>query len=402
MNDQVLHTQYAKGIELMRRTEFFYWGQAMQGFGLQEIDINNIGPRQASAALGKIYQEMENVYGDSSIEHHFYTFGWSGLLSHKQRFYDAHEFFIALESLLRQFAEQGKYPKIRIIGYSHGGNVALDLGLVRQKFYPKSKLIIDELILLGVPLITETEGLINDPIFKEIYNVTSPHDRIQTIDLFSSNRIFSHKYFKNHRNLRIPENVTQISLKCMQPITSSKGCQKEEKRRICRRDTSNPAIISGNSRLLSNVSPGHIELWFFGWTPQHYRKNFILYPLPTLVTLPYIIREIKKRRKNLCNPHLIIADMRPCDNLMILKQYKPHRYVDVIPFIPEKYIKRAQEIAWAVEPHNYTHQLFNEHIEKAYKKATMIYNQSITAVRRSRMRHKQQMRMRMRRLRVTP
>ncbi|KKK67686.1 hypothetical protein LCGC14_2951580, partial [marine sediment metagenome] len=68
------------------------------------------------------------------------------------------------------------------------------------------------------------------------------------------------------------------------------------------------------------MSPGHMELWFFGWTPGHYRDNFILNPLPILVFVPLIVHHLQQVESSLINPHPIVVDVRPEQEVMFIKQ----------------------------------------------------------------------------------
>lgn len=395
IKDKIINTLYAKGVELTRRTQYFWWGQAMQGFGLQPIDLTFIQKTKAASAIALLYDKVfVETFGDT-YERYYYTFGWSGLLSHKQRYYDAHEFFVHLEQLVRILEEQNKKPMITIIGYSHGGNVALDLAAVQENFYPQSTLSVDTLILLGTPLLTETDHLVSSPFFKKVYNVVSPLDRIQTLDFFSYSRFFSSKFFKNRRHFKIPEKLTQVVLKLMKPIQTKKGPQVKQKRKVLRKDFSNPAIISGRSRLLTHVSAGHIELWFFGWTPQHYTKNFIFNPLPMVVFLPYILGSIEKEFF-FDRSVPVIADIRPHDDVMILKQYKKHKSLhNVVSFLKKPLIKSMEEVARRVKPDNYTEYDFKRYLYEAYHNAKIIYDESLVFIRKSQRIQKKRARMRM-------
>jgi len=396
IQDNVINTLYAKGIELTRRNKYFWWGQAMQGFGLEPIDLTTIEKTNAASAIALLYDQIfVKSFGDSD-ERYYYTFGWSGLLSHKKRYYDAHEFFIHLEQLVRILEAQNKEPVLTIIGYSHGGNVALDLAAVHERFYPDSQLQIERLILLGVPLLTETDHLVNSPLFKKVYNIVSPLDRIQELDFFSFSRFFSAKFFKNRRNFKIPSKVTQIVLKIMRPVRTQKGPLIKEKRKILRKDFENPAIISGKSHLFSNASAGHIELWFFGWTPQHYTKNFIFNPLPIVVFLPYIIASIENSQSDFEPYKKIVADMRPDDDVMLLKQYNSMKKVCIVkPFIEKQFLSEMKDIALLVRPDNYTDYDFKRYLNEAYKNAALTYSESLFYIKKATHNQKKRVRMRM-------
>lgn len=395
MNDRVLNSVYSKSVELMREDEHFYWSQAMQGMGLQHLDPTDLRATKAGNAIARIYDEVSHIL-DPHEENYYYTFGWSGLLSPTQRYYDAQEFFLALEELVQTFKKEGKNPRVRVIGYSHGGNVALNLGAVRQRVYPDSSLSIDELFLLGVPILTETDYLVCDPLFKKIYNFTSPHDRIQQIDFFSFNRVLSRKYLTGRRKFSVPDKVRQVSLKFMQSVPTKKYdiCNRSR----ARSKTCDGSIISGNNRLLRNVSPGHIELWFFGWSPQHYRHDFILCPLPVLAVLPYLQKILDRVQHKFTNPYRIIMDIRPEDGLVIIKQHKPCRVLHIEKFLSCGQLQKLADIAHTVIPISYTEPEFNAHIVAAQKRAIEFYDASEKYVKKATCISKWQVRMRMRHL----
>ncbi|HTM05828.1 MAG TPA: hypothetical protein VL201_01165 [Patescibacteria group bacterium] len=371
MNDKVINTLYAKEAECIRNDPFFRKTQAMQGLGLHEIDIHK-NPTLAAQAIGVIFDQVSQMTNPNR-KNYYYTFGWSGLLSPTQRYHDAHELFLALDQLIQKMKEeQGYSPKIRIVGYSHGGNIVLNTAAIKRDYYPTSTLTIDELVLIGVPLVTETDFLVADPMFKKTYHLFSEHDRIQQIDFFSFNRLFSRKKFRSRKGFSLPSTLIQINMKLMKP--SQPASNKKIKYATLRSDIHNPAIVSGTSHLLRNVSAGHIELWFFGWTPQHYRRHFILAPLPMMVFIPYIIHTIEKTAPYIDVQEIVTVDIRPKDNLTIVKQPHLQKFYN---FFSESTLKKLNNIALSVKPASYTNDEFNEHIKAACKKADAYYHQHI-------------------------
>lgn len=375
MNDKVINTLYAKEAEFIRNDPYFQMTQAMQQLGLHEINIDEHPIKNASQALALIFDKVSQKYYPAR-KNAYYTFGWSGLLSPTQRYHDAHELFLALEHLIQTIQyEHGYTPKIRLIGYSHGGNVILNLASIKRDYYPTSLLNVDELILIGVPLVTETDFLVTDNMFQKTYHIFSEKDRIQRIDFFSFNRLFSRKKFSGRKGFSLPDNLTQVNIKLMKP-TKSKRSNDPHIQKL-RRDLSNPSIISGNNNLLRDVSAGHIELWFFGWTPQHYRPHFVLAPLPVMVFIPYIIHTIEHMAPYINNQKIVTLDIRPKDNLTLVKQKGKKGWHKAIPFFNEHELAKFTTIAESVKPELYTNDLFNEHIKQACKKANEYYKKHI-------------------------
>ena len=105
------------------------------------------------------------------------------------------------ECVVADFKAQGIDVNVRIIGYSHGGNVLLNMALARQRNPFLSPLTVHELVLLGMPVQQETDYLINDPLFEKIIHIYSRGDRIQKLDFFSCHRFFSRRLFKKKRIL---------------------------------------------------------------------------------------------------------------------------------------------------------------------------------------------------------
>ena len=370
IRDDVTHTTYSKTVEYMRLDPYFYLNQAMQEFGLKKIDINDLQPGHATNAIAHIYDDVTKLSAPHT-EGHYYTFGWSGLLSPTTRYRDSIKLLEDLTNELQEkFWQHNVFPKIRLVGYSHGGNVCLNIAAARQKTAPHSTLSIDELILVGVPIQTETDYLANDPIFKKIYHFFSQADRIQRIDFFSFNRVFSRRYFRNSNNFKVPEKLMQIDMKF---IRSAHTSHNTPQRKAACVDFTNPGIVSGRSRLLRDCSPGHLEFWFFGWSPKHYRESFALHPLPAVITIPYILHYIKHIRDEIITPYPLIADLRPEFETMIIKQRKHNNFTHIFPFLSHEEIDRLSSIANKVAIDSSFEDEYPSHVQAAFEKAKEYY-----------------------------
>jgi len=381
MQDDIENTVYSKTVELMRQDKYFHFNQAMQGFGLQKINLYDLSKGNATSAVASIYDKVTKFSGEPHSDNHYYTFGWSGLLSPTVRYKEGENLFNSILKELNIFWKQNIYPKVRLIGYSHGGNVCLNLAAIRQDKYPLSPLTINELILLGCPVQTETDYLITDQIFKKIYHIYSHADRIQRIDFFSFNRCFSRRHFQNRRQFKIPKNLTQIRFKLMRNKKTKKHKNPKQHKIALDFDKSN--VVSGTSPLLRDMSPGHMELWFFGWTPGHYRDDFVLNPLPILVFIPLIIHNLQQVASLLINPHPVVVDLRPEHEVMFIKQRKRNKFIHKAPFISKNNFDELAHIALKTAPDNYTSQAYKQRIQTSFKasqqyfkkKNTTTYNQ---------------------------
>lgn len=142
---------------------------------------------------------------------HLYIFGWSGKLCFIEREKAAARLYQELITLVHEYqTKTGTTPRLRIIAHSHGGNVALNLGLCCTD----PKLSIDELILLACPVQDKTKEFVDHPLFKKIYALYSALDIIQIID---PQGIYAHrgraKTFFSKRNFDHRPHVAQMKIK---------------------------------------------------------------------------------------------------------------------------------------------------------------------------------------------
>lgn len=152
--------------------------------------------------MTKIAHTLINADPERFHPEHFYIFNWSGKLCFDVREEAAQQLHQELESLIHSYRTKKLTPRIRIIGHSHGGNVALNLA------HHKNSFTIDELILLACPVQVKTKSLIKDPLFKAIYALYSALDIIQILDpqgMYKhknrSNSLFSNRQFVHQSNL---------------------------------------------------------------------------------------------------------------------------------------------------------------------------------------------------------
>lgn len=128
----------------------------------------------------KWLQELSICAPDLFPYEQLYYFGWSGLLSVRERdkatvvLYDA-----LLNCAQHYFDEYHTWPEIRLICHSHGGNVALSLARIHAK--RKTNLVIDKLILLGCPVQYSTRCFADSPLFINVYSYYACLDFIQVM-----------------------------------------------------------------------------------------------------------------------------------------------------------------------------------------------------------------------------
>lgn len=368
ITDRVEDTLYSDTVRHMRNDDFFYKNQAMQQIGFHKVDPTRIEKGYASGLIARQLDTVEKLTDPyHTYENHYYTYGWYGLLSTRLRYFDSIPLYEGILAEVKKFRDQGIEPQIRLIGYSHGGNVCLNLGAVRQNEPVDQNLRIDELILLGVPIQCETDFLLSDPIFKRVYQIYSRGDRIQKLDFFSTKRFFSRRMFTSRSYFKLPKKLTQVQVRITRAVRG-----KNRSSLPCFNPNDVPSV-SGKSKRFRDASPGHIELWFYGWTPENYRKNFILEPLPFMIFIPLLLDQIEDTLDRAQTPKPekpIIFDIRPEYEQVIIKNQKSWKNVTLMEFLDQKTIQELKDMVKPYIPDCYTVETYNTHIEEALKLAT--------------------------------
>ncbi len=326
MTDSVHNTIYEKTIDIMRQNPFFFTNQVMSYYGLRFIDQTGTATDEKSLrAIAYLFDQFDvpTDTHESSPINLYYTFGWSGLLSKKERMWSAYDLFVALEDEIVYLQKQGITPEIRIIGYSHGGSLSLCLAHVRATYFPQSLLKIHELVLLGTPIKKDIDYLVHDDLFVRVYNIYSLRDRVQGLDLISRNQLFSQHEFIPRVGFELPHKLTQIRIKVMR--LRKHTCNEHERLVALAQQVENHRVQLGTARFLRDVSPGHMELWFFGWTPLHYRSHFPLYPFPVVTVIPYLINKTEQYQMQGCS---YTMDIRPEMEYALLRHKKCSTKID--------------------------------------------------------------------------
>lgn len=353
VRDKIANTVYAHTIQVTRQDEFFYQQHPMLTLGLQEIDPTIIAKGAAASAYVQLFNKIDLLSGHEYKNHVYYTFGWSGLLSQRMRTLEAKIFYNHLMKELGHFLEQPNRPKIRMVCYSHGANVALKIAEVdaEEHFADERKLIIDEMILVGAPVLTETDYLINNPMFKKIYHFYSYGDRVQRLDFFALNRVFSSRIFKPRLDFSLPEKLIQINVRIKRPTPlAPRACTPEEQRVALRK-----------YRFMRNADPGHSELWAFGWNPLSYRAKFPLHPLPFTVLTPYLIAQINNAP--LTAQHVAVEIHPAYEHMVIYNEITKKNCF--APFFKKTELNELQQLALLYKPENFDAASYLARIEKA-------------------------------------
>lgn len=369
LTDNVCESIYAETVDLMRDDPFFFQNQAVQARGLHKIDINLQQKGAAATAMANVFEMVNQINPLVTSKNVYYTYGWSGLLSRSARYNDARDFLFELDKEVAAYRAQGINPKVRLFGYSHGGTIVIKLAMVKQRENLQPNFSVDEAFLFGTPIQFDTDYYINDPIFKKIYNVFSKGDRVQKLDFFSSGEFFSDRAFKSHCDFTVPDKLVQIEIRVIR--------KKGEACLPLSLDTQDCTVLYNGkrcSRNFRNVSPGHTELWFFGWTPLNYRCTFPLYPLPIVSMMPFIINSIKPFEPNF-NPEIpITVTIDARRNSMVVNNNLKCPQVYKLPFmgIGNLLALREKALVYKPDPALFNKETFDEHILQAYDQAVII------------------------------
>lgn len=284
-------SSYATITKYMRNAPLWKKYQAMQGLGLEKINLKEIKDNgtYGAIAIANIYDYFsKSIYPKRKIK--YFTFGWSGMLGSKARKLAAKKLYRSIIKLQRAANIKNKKLYLILIGYSHGATAALNLGKIKRK----QKIKINELLTLGMPVQYDSDHLINSPIFENIYHFYSLSDYVQPIDHFSSKYFACHRRFIARKGFRLPKKLKQIRLQ----VTKTTFTKDPEEK------------CDNNKRILKtyHLNPGHGELWGLAWNPNGYRKDFALYPIPIVTITPLLTYYIDCMKQ--CAQHLS-ADIKP-------------------------------------------------------------------------------------------
>lgn len=336
LEDRIDHSHYYYVNEWHRQDPIYFKTQAMQGEGLQPIELDPLSKPKSNGATA-----LANIYEYFSLKNHpnrqsyYYTFGWSGLLSATKRLEAAAEFHQSLKELLAKFRAQGLTPKLRLVGFSHGGTITLDLGLFEPDDATQIEVPVTELVLLGTPVQKETECLVDHPMFQRVFHFYSRGDFPQTSDYISTDHWFCHWRFIAHdfclfrgpgEHFKLPEKLTQIELN-----------------------------IDLHGQIMQ---PKHTELWTFAWMQKSYRQKFPLNPVPVAAVMPAVISLIERHVPRSTTE--LVATIKACEGELQLRElYQNLRTKEepfAVPFLSRGDRQAILAIAERYEPAPQTRQ----------------------------------------------
>lgn len=337
---------YKCTVDILRDDPTFYQYQAMQQEGLIPI-----APLSEGFSGSALFSDMfdQNLLNTNpylkSQKRLYYTFGWSGMLSPTARYKAAQRLYKELKEELATLKKQGIYPQIIAIGYSHGGNVLLNLARVWEETNEQKAFTIDTTVFLGIPVQPDTSGYIRSTLFNNIYNFYSRGDYVQCCDCFSVKRFCSGRKFKADKHGYLPEKLLQMEIKM---LTSSEKC----------------CACSSKKGLFIDRSPGHSELWTYAWTKDSYRTTFPLYPLPVAIFVPQLIKLVEKHKYI---SHKLVATLNPQKGSASIRGYREYEKTHA-QFIDPQIIEDLKHQAWAYAPKDF-HKHYYQRIKDITKQA---------------------------------
>ncbi len=134
------------------------------------------------------------------------------------------------------------------------------------------------------------------------------------------------------------------------------------------------SVRVGSNRGLRDASPGHTEIWTFGWTPKFYRSYYPLYPLPTISIFPFIKKYLNENKPHPAPDFDIIADVRAEHGAILFKRTDNSSPCDnacVTSFISPKELKEIGTRILSFKPPSYSPALYLGRIRGAIKQAIL-------------------------------
>lgn len=281
-NDIYTNPLYKKIQDLFRNNRFNARIRFLSPQGLHKVDFSL---KTRSTQVISLYKDILLLTNPIQAQQtHFYTFGWSGFLSQKERLTQACILYLDLWQEVQQFRKQGVIPKIRLIAHSHGGNVCLNLVPIHKLF--GYDFYIDELLLCATPIQEETERFAYNSLWKTVYNIYAESDVIQLVDFFSTKgksnkRTLAQTHSKKkHKAPKIIQLRILIGHKTHKHLIQEVFIDTESYFDLLKDWYHNVKLYPDD--------PSHMH--FFDIIPQIH-KSFI-YPLPVVALFPFIFHSL--------------------------------------------------------------------------------------------------------------
>lgn len=343
--DQIDGTTYKAVISRIRNNPLFWKEQMVMQKGLVYLNkyfdksgnLKEVSEDQLLAApmMANIFIKIAKL---ARFDRKILTFsyGWSGLLSQSRRRSEALRFY---NDLSRQLAYQEKVcgifdPEVVLVCYSHGGTLALNMAGIYnaslgwpdkhfQENHPEvvssfDQLLsslpkgptgkesdyrfdyapvnhnfkVDKLVLLGCPVQPESSCLAGSEFFKQVFNLYSLQDSIQTADYISSKDVPTVRAFSCMPGVGF-EKVKDVQLTNgpLQALGQSLVDESADQKKM-------PwwqAFLGMKDITRRSLDPTHKELWFFYFDKSESMDCDAnpIKPLPVLVFVPLILYSLE-------------------------------------------------------------------------------------------------------------
>ena len=140
----------------------------------------------------------------------FYVYGWpSTIPSAATRKIEGNKLFNSLNSLIEEQSKEYESIKIRLVGFSHGGNVILNMISCLPFFASGVEL---EVVFLGTPVQEATRDLINSPWVKRAYSFYTKSDWMQRIDMQKLQNLRADVPWFSQKVFHYDDQIIQIKL----------------------------------------------------------------------------------------------------------------------------------------------------------------------------------------------
>lgn len=380
-HDSLEGSLYRKIAEEWRNYNASYFSQIMSERGLHKVPVHQKELKKIESMTVPIiraYDQLARLVGRPNVKHDYYTFGWNGVLSQKERRLEAIRFYNELSALVNDFQQQGITPKIRLISHSHGGNLCLNLAAIHEllhktesaddahkqeslvrmsiiinelqeikddgkKWYKKPTyhtFTIDELIMFATPIQQETEVFCFSPFFKKIVNCYSDNDLAQTADFISTLESKSRSKITCRETSESCRRIKQIRImtdRCMKngDVSPLEGFGIEK----FINKISFTSLFRGG-QLVSDYpnDPTHEDFWHVHW-----QKHGTFYdPLPLVVLTPLIVHALNDLDASEDLDMNICATSK--DGIFDFYKYNTHDYLKQLRYPLERINKIRHEL----------------------------------------------------------
>ena len=203
--------------------------------------------------IAACYNVFDKKRFSDGTELSYFTFGHLGLLSCQYRREAAKGLYAHLCQIVNQYKNSHQEVSLTVVCHSHGGNIVLHLA--EHEAQSQCGLTINELVMFGTPIQTETASFAYNPMFRRVVNCYSDGDYVQSADTLSTSTRRSYKAFSDQRlSVDKPRNSVY------------------------------------DVRMIVNDDPWHIDhmnMWFLG---RSRKSCHTLHPLPLMVLAPAILK----------------------------------------------------------------------------------------------------------------